>query len=549
MKHPQTDDSRLIIDTSRLDAEGEHLEGEVECVNVSEEFVKSFGGLRYSLEAQVFGTELLLRGHLEQDFDLVCSRCGKDFDDTIKVEDFTSSFEIKEDSSEIDVTDDIRDALLLELPSYPRCSEDCQGLERTEEMPKDDRWSALDSLKSVLFAALAFTAFSSVSAEPAPNAAMMRRIQEGVEIIGIVHWGLNTFTDKEWGFGDEKPEWLNPDAFSADQIVGACRDGGIQGLVVVAKHHDGFCLWPTKTTTHNISKSPFRGGKGDYVGEMNAACRKLGVKFGVYCSPWDRNNAAYASEEYVKTYHAQVEELNDGRYGEIFEMWFDGANGGNGWYGGAAGPKGERRKIPEGYYRFDELFPKVRSLQPNVTFFGMGGEFAWPGNEQGFVDPVASPSDEKMFRMWEADFPLRPGWFYHEKERGKVRHGAYLMKLYLSSVGNGGIMNIGIAPDRHGRLDVEDVKALKDFKTLKDAFFANEVNGKEKMFNVVVERRNHRKYIHILSEPMTLRWSRTFKGGEEDVKRYLVDRKLLDLIMGATASSGETDTAKWMTGQ
>ena len=547
MKNSQQDEKRLLIDVSRVDAEGDRLEGEVECVNVNEEFVKSFGGLRYRLEAQVFGTELLLRGHLEQDFDLVCSRCGKDFDDTIKVEDYTASFEIPENSSEIDVTDDLREAVLLALPNYPKCSEDCTGLEQTEEVPPDSRWSALDSLKSVLFVALsAFAALHSV-AVPEPNPAMMKRIREGVEIIGIVHWGLNTFTDKEWGFGDEKPEWLDPDDFSADQIVGACRDGGIQGLVIVAKHHDGFCLWPTKTTSHNITKSPFRGGKGDYVGEMCAACRKAGVKFGVYCSPWDRNNADYASEKYVKTYHAQVMELNDGRYGEIFEMWFDGANGGDGWYGGAAGPKGERRKIPEGYYRFDQLFPKVRALQPGVTFFGMKGEFAWPGNEQGFIDPVADPSDETIFRMWEGDFPLRPGWFFHEKERGRTRHGAYLMKLYLSTVGNGGIMNIGIAPDKHGRLDAEDVKALRDFKIIKDAFFSKPVLDKGKPYNVVVERRNWRKYIHVLYSTMSLRYADRHQPEDAQVRRYFVDPKLIKLVVESTASSGETDTAKWMT--
>lgn len=387
-------------------------------------------------------------------------------------------------------------------------------------------------------------------ADVKPNAALQARIDAGIEIIGIVHWGLNTYTDREWGFGDEKPEWLNPDDFSADQIVGACKEGGIQGLVIVAKHHDGFCLWPTKTTEHNISKSPFRDGKGDYVKEMHDACRKTGLRFGVYCSPWDRNNAAYATPEYVKTYHAQVKELNDGRYGEIFEMWFDGANGGDGWYGGAAGPKGEKRKISGAdYYRFPELFAELRKMQPGITFFGMKGEFAWPGNEQGYVDPTLDPSDDETFRFFEADFPLRPGWFYHEKERGKVRHAAYLMKLYLSSVGHGGIMNIGIAPDRHGRLDAEDVAALKGFKEIKDAFFSREVTEKAP-YNVVVERRNFRKYITILEEPMEIRHADgPIRNTSVDIKRYYVDPKLIELVRNSTSSSGETDTAKWMTGQ
>ena len=139
-------EARLIIDASRVDPEGETLEGEVDCIDIDEEFVRPFGGVRYRLTAQVFGTELLVRGHLEQDFDLVCSRCGKDFDDTIKVEDFTASYEVAENSPEIDVTEDIRESVLLELPNFPVCDENCVGVEQKSEMPSDDRWGALDAL-------------------------------------------------------------------------------------------------------------------------------------------------------------------------------------------------------------------------------------------------------------------------------------------------------------------------------------------------------------------------------------------------------------------
>ena len=372
---------------------------------------------------------------------------------------------------------------------------------------------------------------SAALARPVPSPALMERLKADEDVIGIVHWGLNTFTDREWGFGDENPADLNPAKFDADQIAQACAAGGIRGLVVVAKHHDGFCLWPTKTTEHNISKSPFRGGKGDYVREMADACRRAGMKFGVYCSPWDRNNADYASPKYVETYHAQVMELLDGRYGEVFEMWFDGANGGDGYYGGAR----EKRKIPAGYYRFDDLFRTVRTLQPLVTIFGMGGEFAWPFNERGNVDPTASPSDGAMFRMWEADFPLRPGWFYHAKDRGKSKHAAYLMNRYLSSVGNGGTMNIGIAPNKDGLLDEEDVRALKGFKALKDAFFSKPVG--EGPFNVVVTRDEFRiKRVYLTTDTQ-------IRG-----QRYWTDPELIRLVRTATTESGETDTAKWMTG-
>lgn len=139
-------EARLVIDASRVDPEGEELEGEVDCIDIDEEFVKPFGGVRYRLKAQVFGTELLVRGRLEQDFDLVCSRCGKDFDDTIRVEDFTASFEVAENSPEVDVTEEIRESVLLELPNFPLCDENCVGIEQKSEMPTDDRWGALDAL-------------------------------------------------------------------------------------------------------------------------------------------------------------------------------------------------------------------------------------------------------------------------------------------------------------------------------------------------------------------------------------------------------------------
>ena len=383
---------------------------------------------------------------------------------------------------------------------------------------------------TVLFAAMLASGIA--LSMPVPGENLAERIRSDCDVIGIVHWGLNTYTDREWGYGDEDPKLLAPKCFNAEQIVHACADGGLKGLVVVAKHHDGFCLWPTRTTEHNISKSPFRGGKGDYVREMADACRKYGLKFGVYVSPWDRNNADYGTAKYVEAYHAQIRELLNGDYGEVFEMWFDGANGGDGYYGGAR----EKRVIPSDYYRFDEIFGFVRALQPKVCIFGMGGEFAWPGNERGDVDPDKSPSDDRMFRMWEADFPLRPGWFHHAGERGKSKHSAYLMNRYLSSVGNGGTMNIGIAPNRDGLLDDEDVKALKGFGELRRAFFANEIVG-DGLFNVVVTRNEFGvKRIRLTDDPR-------IRGD-----RYLVDSGLLKLVREATTESGETDTAKWMMG-
>ena len=434
----------------------------------------------------------------------------------------------------------------------------------------------------------------SAGARPVPRPALLERIKEGIEVYGIVHWGLNTYTDREWGYGNEDPKMLNPDCFDADQIVGACKDGGLQGLIVVAKHHDGFCLWPTKTTAHNISKSPFRGGKGDYVKEMERACRKHGLKFGVYVSPWDRNRADYATPKYVETFHAQIKELLSGDYGEIFEMWFDGANGGDGWYGGAK----ETRKIPLDYYRFDEVFKFVRELQPKACIFNEsdGADYRWPGNERGELcdDSAATirPYDRKVYRSCcnrgdlrdgttfhppECDFPLRKGWFYHLSETNTVRCGEYLMQRYLNTVGNGGTMNIGIAPDRHGRLAPEDVAALKRFGELKREFFANRSPEK---YNVVViwedvsqgelvggwelKTTDHKrllsgtavgiKRIRVLPETVSVLdtvFEHTLVGGKEgrhgvEQMFYYVEPKTLNRVMNATTTNGETDTAQWM---
>ena len=456
--------------------------------------------------------------------------------------------------------------------------------------------------KTVFVFGLMSLVLSAAGARPVPRPALLERIKDGIEVYGIVHWGLNTYTDREWGYGDENPEMLNPEAFDADQIVGACKDGGLQGLIVVAKHHDGFCLWPTKTTEHNITKSPFRGGKGNYVKEMCEACRKHGLKFGVYVSPWDRNNADYAMPKYVETFHAQIKELLSGDYGEIFEMWFDGANGGDGYYGG----KREKRKIPDGYYRFDEVFKFVRELQPKVCIFNEadGADYRWPCNEKGELcndscatirsfDPKnygdymkrgnrGDLKDGTTFHPPECDFPLRRGWFYHAIHTNTVRCGEYLMQRYLNTVGNGGTMNVGIAPDKHGRLAPEDVAALKRFGELKKEFFAR-TGDEQGRCNVIVLAEDVSngelvdswkvlangktiasgtalgiKRIRVLPQPIVktdvkpVEFTHLREGGLPDgyaIRQmfYYVNPKTLNRVMNATTTNGETDTAQWMT--
>jgi alpha-L-fucosidase len=254
---------------------------------------------------------------------------------------------------------------------------------------------------------------------------------------------------------------------------------------------------------------------------MEQACRRAGLKFGVYCSPWDRNNAAYATPEYVKTYHAQVEELNDGRYGEIFEMWFDGANGGDGYYGGAW----EKRSIGKArdYYQFGKLWDRVRELQPKVCFFGGRDGFTWPGNESGVVPPESGGTrDDGTFQIYEADFPLRPGWFYHKSQDGYSRSGEFLMKIYLRTVGNGAVMDIGIAPDRRGRLTDEDAECLRRFSEIRKKFFSKPVADVSSPFNVIQMKEDVRHGERVDEWRVLLDGREVAKGGKIGTKRIRV---------------------------
>lgn len=323
-----------------------------------------------------------------------------------------------------------------------------------------------------------------------------------MEMYCLIHYGVDTYTDKEWGYGDENPSLINPSKFSAEQIVSAVKAGGFKGVIVVAKHHDGLCLWPTKTTTHTISKSPWRNGKGDMLKEYQTACKKLGIKLGVYCSPWDRNDADYGTSKYVEKYRAQLKELYS-NYGPLFISWHDGANGGNGYYGGA----NEKRIIDrETYYGWDTTFSITRRMQPSAVIFGdIGPDVRWVGNEEGHggetcwatytpqaPDEGKKPSngfvkywlgvegtkDGKYWMPAECDVPLRPGWFYHASQDAQVKSPYTLLDLYYKSVGRGANLDLGIAPNREGLLHQNDVKSLKEFgRLLKKTFSLNLAKG------------------------------------------------------------------------
>jgi len=300
----------------------------------------------------------------------------------------------------------------------------------------------------------------------------------------FVHFTVNTFTDREWGYGDEAESVFNPTDFSADQIVQSVKMGGLTGLILTAKHHDGFCLWPTAYTAHSIKNSPYKNGKGDIVGEMAEACRRHDLPFGVYLSPWDRNHADYGQPSYVECYHNQLTELLS-HYGTLFEVWFDGANGGDGYYGGAR----EVRKIDGAtYYQWDKVREIVRRLQPDAVTFGDSGmDIRWVGNEEGIAgDPCWPTMDTGPYTeakgnagvrggtVWnpaEADVSIRPGWFWHSDE--KPRSAANLTELYLQSVGHGSSLLLNIPPDRRGRIPDADVAALNTWRSHLDTTFAD----------------------------------------------------------------------------
>ena len=318
-----------------------------------------------------------------------------------------------------------------------------------------------------------------------------------IERYGLVHFTPTTFEDKEWGFGNADPRKFDPKQFDAQQIVKAAKAGGLRGLILVAKHHDGFCLWPTKTTDYNISKSPFRGGKGDLVREIEQACRKNGLQFGVYCSPWDRNNAQYGTADYVKTYRAQLRELY-AQYGPLFMSWHDGANGGDGYYGG----KSETRNIDRTtYYGWDSTWTHLtRKMQPTANIFSdIGWDVRWVGNEKGHAAETSwatftpappkgksvavpgqnndeeNPTGTRNGKFWipaECDVPLRGGWFFHPKESPKTPEK--LVDLYFKSVGRGAGLDLGLAPDTRGLLHEDDAAVLKSFgQTIEKTFAKN----------------------------------------------------------------------------
>lgn len=295
-----------------------------------------------------------------------------------------------------------------------------------------------------------------------------------METYAFVHFGLNTFYDSEWGYGDSDPKTFNPAKLDCEQWVQTFVKAGLKGVILTAKHHDGFCLWPTQLTEYCIRNAPYKEGKGDVVGELSKACKKYGLKFAVYLSPWDRNRADYASPAYVEYFHKQLRELLTG-YGEVFEVWFDGANGGDGWYGGAKEARTIDRK---NYYNYPKIYEILNELQPQAVIFSDGGPGCrWVGNENGFAGATNwsflrkgevypgypkyrelqyGHADGNQWTAAECDVSIRPGWFYHPEEDGKVKTVDHLVDLYYRSVGHNATLLLNFPVDRNGLVHPTD---------------------------------------------------------------------------------------------
>jgi alpha-L-fucosidase len=313
----------------------------------------------------------------------------------------------------------------------------------------------------------------SVSVRPTPQ----QLAWQEMEFIAFAHFGMNTFTNREWGDGKEDPKLFNPTAFDARQWAAVLKDAGIKMLILTCKHHDGFCLWPSKHTEHCVKNSPWRDGKGDVVREVSDALREAGLKFGVYLSPWDRNQPKYGdSPAYNEYFKNQLTELLS-NYGEVAEVWFDGACG--------EGPNGKRQ-----VYDWAGYYATVRKLQPNALIAICGPDVRWVGNESGVAretewsvqppNPAQHPG-VKGSVWWpaECDVSIRPGWFYHPDQDAKVKSLEDLLDIYYKSVGRNSVLLLNIPPDRRGLIHENDARRLRDLrKVLDETFKTNLARGK-----------------------------------------------------------------------
>lgn len=332
---------------------------------------------------------------------------------------------------------------------------------------------------------------------PIPPLPSQNQIEwQQMESYAFIHFGLNTFNDSEWGYGDAPAESFNPSRLDCEQWARTVKAAGMKGIILTAKHHDGFCLWPTQFTDYCIRNTPYKEGKGDIVGELAAACRKYGLRMGLYLSPWDRHQAFYGSPLYVEYFYAQLNELLT-QYGDLFEVWFDGANGGDGWYGGTKETRTIDRRT---YYDFPRAWKTVAELQPRAVIFSDGGPGCrWVGNEKGYAFATnwsllrggeVYPGYEKYQELqhghadgdtWvpaECDVSIRPGWFYHEREDTLVKTVEQLVDLYYRSVGHNATQLINFPVDKEGLIHpIDSARAVEAHRQICQELKTNLLKG------------------------------------------------------------------------
>ncbi|MCR5407767.1 MAG: alpha-L-fucosidase [Bacteroidales bacterium] len=335
-----------------------------------------------------------------------------------------------------------------------------------------------------------------IACNPIPKPTRAQLKWQEMEMNMFCHFGPNTFSGAEWGSGKEAEDLFNPTDLDCRQWAATAKAAGFGGILITAKHHDGFCLWPNPESTHTVAQSSWRDGKGDVLKELSDACREYGIKFGVYISPWDRNDPRYGTPDYNQAYARTLESVHDGRYGDIFEHWFDGACG--------EGPGGKRQE-----YDWSLFTGTVRRLQPSAIMFSdVGPDCRWVGNErgyagetnwstlspEGFTPGAGAPPNDTLNcgnvhgTHWipaEADVSIRPGWFWKESETPKIKSVDQLMDIYFGSVGRNAVLLLNVPPDTRGRIPEADSIRLMEFKARRDSIFGKEATDR---FNIVCLR-------------------------------------------------------------
>lgn len=334
--------------------------------------------------------------------------------------------------------------------------------------------------------------------EPIPSD--RQKIWQEMEYYAFIHFNMNTFTNKEWGYGDESPSTFNPTSLDTDQWAEVIKNSGMKGIIITAKHHDGFALWPSNYTSHSVKNSPWKNGEGDLIKDLEKSCRKFGLKLGIYLSPWDRNHPDYGTKKYISYFRNQLTELLT-NYGEIFEVWFDGANGGSGFYGGT----NEIRKVDKKtYYDWENTHKIIRELQPNAVIFSDAGpDIRWVGNEKGYANKTtwsniykdsvyggmpdyykfsSGQENGSHFIPTETDVSIRPGWYYHPEEDDKVKSLEKLIDIYFNSVGLNSSLLLNIPVDNRGLIHENDTKRLYELNNYIRNTFSNNLLMESKMY-------------------------------------------------------------------